>query len=164
MKNLTWRWHLRDLKTLPKKERMWQLHDPWRWGIIHCSYHPKVMLQLKGIMNCIYEKPWASRTKESKEKKKIKGENLSWSLFSFVFYRTQSKEYVHTEFPHPSLFQALPISKRSWEGISVTPPKCSLLGSEDVNLREETWRRAACESYRSSFTGQVKCRILHAQV
>lgn len=88
-------------------------------------------------MNCTYEKLWASQIKESKEKKNQR-RKLDVITFSFVSYRTQRNEYVHTGFPHASLFQALAISKRSREGINVTPPKCSFLHSEDVNPRKRS--------------------------
>lgn len=74
--------------------------------------------------------------KEKKKKNKIK--NLRRSLFSFVSYEIHGKKCVNTELSHSSLFWALPISRRSREGVNFTLPECSLLQSEDVNLVEQS--------------------------
>lgn len=70
-------WHSMDLKTVPKKDRMWQLHDPWGCFKGHPRDNPlllphDVKLQLEETGNWIYEKLGASQIKESKEDKKSK--------------------------------------------------------------------------------------------
>lgn len=97
--------------------------------------------------------------KEKKKKNKIK--NLRRSLFSFVSYEIHGKKCVNTELSHSSLFWALPISRRSREGVNFTLPECSLLQSEDVNLVEQSWLMVVCIIYRSSFIGHFKSMILH---
>lgn len=159
-------WHSMDLKTVPRKDRMWQLHDPWRCFTGHLRDNLLLLPHRCRITaggnrtGCM--RNWGPvKSRRVKGKKKSKEKTCAVHPPLFFSRECRGRNVCTLTFPclvFPRFYLAAREAKRT----SMSLHQKVHFSTQEMQILQSI--PSDCKSCARNSTGHFKCRILCAQI